>query len=308
MLLVLTHSMDTTTDLVLDRLPDLPVFRFNIDLWREHEWDIRHDGFELRDPAGRVCRDRDVRAVYLRKLVFSPPFIDVPAGGSEEAWARQQLEQVWLGLRDLAWETGRLALVTPSVTGSWGKIRQMRVASTYFPVPDWSAYRGPLCGMNAPVVVKTFVPHPTGGGGLPDVREVDPARLSPEYPWFVQRKVAGATHDVTVAWVGGRVFAYELDRSLFDGDDCRLPTALQSLPWKACELSESELLAVEGFMGRTGLRFGRLDFLRADGLLWFLEVNPNGQFAWLDLDAKDGLLDAVAGEIRAVWECNAEYS
>lgn len=32
-----------------------------------------------------------------------------------------------------------------------------------------------------------------------------------------------------------------------------------------------------------GLRFGALDFvLDRDGQLWFLEINPNGQWAWIE--------------------------
>ena len=46
------------------------------------------------------------------------------------------------------------------------------------------------------------------------------------------------------------------------------------------------------------LSFGRLDFLLDDeGRYWFCEVNPNGQFAWLDLSGEFGLLQAVTDEI-----------
>ncbi|MCA9643039.1 MAG: hypothetical protein KC492_20215, partial [Myxococcales bacterium] len=54
-------------------------------------------------------------------------------------------------------------------------------------------------------------------------------------------------------------------------------------------------------MEALGLRFGRLDFvLDKEGTLWFLEVNPNGQFAWLDTDGSDGMLTAVAKAVRRV--------
>ena len=34
--------------------------------------------------------------------------------------------------------------------------------------------------------------------------------------------------------------------------------------------------------------------------LWFLEVNPNGQYAWMDPDGSEGVLKAIAAEIRQV--------
>ncbi len=304
MLLVLTHSEDVTTDVVLDRLTDVEVFRFNIDLWCDYEWRIDADGFILRDPTGRTCEEEAVHAVYLRKLYFNPPLIDVPAGGSEENWLRGEIEDVWTGIRDLAMESGKLALVHPSPRGRWNKMRQMRVASRFFRIPPWSAFRADKPPLEAPVVTKTFGARHIGGGGLVTVREVDPRALSPDYPWFIQRKVEAATHDVTVAWVNGEVFAYELSRSLFDGVDCRIPSTTHNLPWHPCELSPEETEAVAGFMRETGYSFGRLDFLRDGGGLWFLEVNPNGQFAWLDPQGENGLLDAVADAIRKVHRRN----
>lgn len=301
MLLVLSHSEDTTTDVVLDYLDDLEVFRFNLDLWKQYEWNVNETTFRLSDPLGRVCEESQTHAVYLRKLFFNPPFIDVPAGGSEEYWLRGEVEMVWTGIRDLASESGKLALIHPSTRGRWNKMRQMRVAAKFFRVPEWCAYHAPTCPLESPVVVKAFGQNHIGNGGMMTVREVDPGRLSSSYPWFVQRKISEATHDVTVAWVDGQIFAYQLPRDRFQGDDCRLPTSLDGLIWEPCQLSADEERAVQRFMAETGFSFGRLDFLKdADGL-WFLEVNPNGQFAWLDPVGEHGLLKAVAAAIRRCW-------
>ena len=300
MLLILSHSEDITTDIVLDRLRDLDCFRFNIDLWRDYEWHVDGESFLLRDPTGRTCRDEATHAVYLRKLFFNPPLIDVPAGGSEEAWTRGEVEELWLGIRDLAMDSKRLALVHPSPFGRWSKVRQMRVASRFFRVPEWAAFHSKTCPLEAPLVVKSFGQTNIGEDGIFMVREADPAQLSPEFPWFVQQSVSRATHDVTVACVGGQLFAYELARDLFDGPDSRFSSALEVLPWTPCPLTPKETAAIREFMKTTGFTFGRIDFLRdADGL-WFLEVNPNGQFAWLDPSGENGLLDAVADGIRQV--------
>ena len=36
-------------------------------------------------------------------------------------------------------------------------------------------------------------------------------------------------------------------------------------------------------MKKFKLNYGRLDFIEQNGKYYFLEVNPNGQFGWLDL-------------------------
>ena len=304
MLLVLTHSRDFTTDDVLGQLPEIPIFRFNIDLWRDYQWEIGPDDFTIKDPHGRICHESEVRAVYLRKLLFEPHLIEIPVGGSEEHWVRSELEQVWLGLRDWAHETGKLALVAPSAAGRWSKIRQMKGAKRFFRLPDWRMVHAAASDLKPPVVVKTLAAANVGGGGIVTVREVEEEKLSQAFPWFLQRSVVDATHDVTVAWVDGETFAYEIDRRLFDGVDCRLVPSDANAKWTLCQLSEEESAAICAFMRHTGLKFGRLDFLRDAEGLWFLEVNPNGQFAWLDPWGENGLLKAVADAIRKVWLAN----
>ncbi len=150
MILILTHSRDVTTDLLLDRFQGVEVFRANIDLWRDYRWSLEPEGFWIEDPVGRICLDREVKAVYLRKLLFDPVYLDVPAEGSEEFWCREQVVHLWEGLRDLAQQDGRLALVKPSSLGRWSKIRQMRLAAQFFSVPQWQIRHGNLPETNPP--------------------------------------------------------------------------------------------------------------------------------------------------------------
>jgi hypothetical protein len=282
-------------------LVSLPIFRFNIDLWRDYRWSISQEGYLLQDPTGRSCCSAEVRAVYLRKLIFSPPLIDLPAAGSEDAWCREEVLQIWHGIHDLALEAGRLALVQPSPLGRWTKMRQMWVAQHFFRVPRWEMFHGVARHAFESTVVKTQGTQLPGGGGMVMVRTVDVQQLSPGFPWFVQQHVLSATYDVTVVYVNGKSFAFECSRDQFAGPDCRIPTGTGEAKWHRCRLTPAEDEAVQSFMRATGHSFGRLDFLRDNAGLWFLELNPNGQFAWLDLHGAEGLLKAVAAEIRAVY-------
>ena len=300
MVLILTCTMDLTTDLVIRELADLPVFRFNIDLWRDYHWRVNGHGYFLQDPIGRTCHSDEVRAVYLRKLIFNPPRIDQPAEGSEEAWCREEVLQLWHGIHDLAQQYQQLAVVKPSPFGRWTKVRQMHVAQKQFRVPTWEMFQGVHAPEIRPAVVKTQGTQAPGGGGTVMVREVDVAQLGSAFPWFVQQQVAAATHDVTVVYIAGQCFAFECSRDQFAGADCRIPTATGQARWSRIELSCTEESKVQNFMHETGHHFGRLDFLRDAEGLWFLELNPNGQYAWLDPDGREGVLKAIAAEIVQV--------
>lgn len=70
------------------------------------------------------------------------------------------------------------------------------------------------------------------------------------------------------------------------------------LPWKPCTLNAPEKNAIHKFMSKTGYGFGRFDFLRKNNKLIFLELNPNGQWAWLDPNGEFGLLPRIVDKIR----------
>ena len=300
MILILTNSFDDTTDLMLPYFEPVSVFRFNIDLWADYSWAIHASGFEIRDPLGRVCRESEVGAVWLRKLFFNPVYIDVPWGGSIESWRREELRQIWEGIQDLAYDACKLALVHPSPTGRWNKMRQMRVASRYFEVPPWFVVHGSQ-GLQLPdaVVAKSFAQVPIGNGASMLVNRVTPMQLDPAYHWFLQEEVK-ATHDVTVVYVNGRLFAFETPRDVMKSVDSRLPTTMGNAVWKRITLSPEDEAGIFAFMKETGLSYSRLDFLSDGKTLWFLEMNANGQFAWLDIDGSEGLLPAMADEVLKV--------
>jgi len=84
----------------------------------------------------------------------------------------------------------------------------------------------------------------------------------------------------------------------FDGEDSRKSIFTSQCAWPRCELSQKEERTIKGFMDETGYRFGRFDFIRKNGELWFLELNPNGQWAWLDEKNEHGLVSMVADAIK----------
>ena len=300
MVFVATCSQDRTSDLLLPRLAPAGVFRFDIDRFRDYVWDFSPAGFRVVAPDGAEISDRTLSAFYLRKPMFLDA-IDVPRGGCPENWCREEVRDVFEGLYRECAAQGLCALVRPARGGPWRKLRQMRLAARFFPVPEWHL----CCGAPSEAapgggwVFKTLTQTPIGPGVYPFVRDADPAALSPRYPWFLQRKVAGG-EETTVVFVRGRSFAFRLRPSAGAPVDSRIVSARSPDDWEPVGLAPNELAAVRGFMAESDHDFGRFDFLRRNGRLVFLEMNPNGQFAWLDPDGYRGLLDAVASEILAV--------
>lgn len=156
-------------------------------------------------------------------------------------------------------------------------------------------------------MVKRFVPIPIGPNDdqYIYVKSVDAAQLSPEYPWLTQEAGQG-TRDATVLYVNGLCFGFEMrmSREAYGVDDWRILSNVSSDHWRPWLLSNHVQDKIVAYMSQIGLRFGRLDFLTGEDDPIFLEVNPNGQFGWLDepptWPLHNAVLDAVLNSTSAI--------
>jgi len=302
-LLLITNSFDTTADLIVQRLGPEKVFRFNFDIWSDYSFEITPSRFRIVDPTGRAADSETVAKVLWRKPWSRGPFR--PASRTDED--RYYDQEAWYAIRDivnLLWLEEKLVLVEPYADQRAGKFVQMRVAAKHLKVPPYqfrlrlpSTFTG-----SQPVVAKSLTTEPVGAKEdreLLFTTKVDDGELSPECPWMVQSYVH-ADKDVTVAFVRGRIFAFELDRSSFrdkTADWREMPVDWEAGKWQAHALPEAVARGITGFMNEMGLHFGRLDFLLAPNGYYFLEVNANGEWAWLDTEGRHGLLPAIVQEI-----------
>ena len=301
MIFICTCSQDGTTNYLLPCLKNEQTFRFNIDKREDYCWDFARHGFVISNvKTAESITSKTLSSFYLRKPMFIED-VDIPKGGCLENWCREEMEAVFRDLYSECEARNLTALVRGSST-KYGKLRQMLVAEKYFNVANWHIFHGALPDelKHGKWVVKSLTGTPIGKGKMLFVKEVDPMKLDLSYPWFLQEKIVGED-EVTVVYVNGKIFAYRYPRSKINAcEDVRrgIFEDLSQYNWQLCELSSSEKSSIHGFMAETGYRFGRFDFIRKkNGELWFLELNPNGQWAWLDEHNKDGLISTIANAI-----------
>lgn len=305
MLLILTNSEDGTTDEIVRRVGASRAFRFNIDQWKDYEVGFDTHGFRLADPTGRECRSENVRAAYVRKPSFDDP-LTIPEGGCCEGWLRSQIYYLVQEIYNHCRDAGVVRLVEKGAQTRFGKLSQMRLAQRYFKVPHWEFVKtSGTVRFPEPCITKPFVADFVENYKVLFTRAVVPADLDPAFPWLLQQKI-DAEADVTVVFVAGRCFAFALDRSTFEGVDWRKHIHKVKLDWRRIALAPGVEEGIRLFMSEAGLQFGRLDFLQAGEELYFLEVNTNGQWAWLDLDGTEGIFDSVIAELTKNWGENGK--
>lgn len=286
MLLLLSNSLDGTADVIVGLCSERaqPVFRFNIDLWAQYRFAWTRDGFVFHDPAGRTLRSDSISACLWRR----PSLRDTPdwEGGSPDDRIATEGELHTL-MRELAdWARARelLRLIEPAGPRRVGRLTQMRVASDFFSVPDWGAG----WGIRWPAgrrMVKRLTTEALGQqrDRYIFVQSVDSEHLSPKWPWLLQ-DIATGNRDATVLFVHGCCFGFEMEetRAQLGVEDWRVRNGAHRDGWRRWELPQDLPERISSYMDRLGLRFGRLDFIVGNDEVFFLEVNPNGQFGWLD--------------------------
>lgn len=122
--------------------------------------------------------------------------------------------------------------------------------------------------------------------------DLDGTRWSP----VIYQRLVEKSCDVRATYVAGTFFVAEIDSQTDPAAtiDWRR-TNDPSLPHRLSQLPSGVENKARRLMQRLGLEFGALDFVRTpDGEYVFLEVNPNGQWLWLDDRLELGITAAIA--------------
>jgi hypothetical protein len=285
----------------VSRLGSDAVFRFNVDLWRDYSIDIDACGFTLANPAGRTVTEETLAKVYWRKPQVSADLYPEKSFSKEEQYFQGE---IWYALRELVnlqWALGKVVLVEPGAESRVGKLVQLRASEGLFETPAWRFARGVQFPATAGAVsvAKSFTLGRVGAAKALYATKVDASKLDAAAPWFVTEYVP-AILDVTVVFVRGALFAFEFPRALFldKAIDWRLVALEEDVNWRPHEMQGEFGDKIRQLMGRLTLDYGRLDFLLTDsGKYVFLEVNPNGEWGWLDKAGAHGVLNRILDEV-----------
>jgi len=296
--LILAASMDATADIIVDGLGD-KVIRLNNDRRDDHEIQISSDGFLIRDRFGREVTHQNLRTLILRKFDRRPL-----NATDEEVYAFREHTRAIESLLDwVTWKNPEKVPINPFSMHKVTKFVMCDVAEKYFQVPKWAFSNTPLRSGLKNVVLKNLCGMPFKSAEKPGdtssfvyVQEVKLEELCEGWPWYLQEKVE-ANLDLTVAYIEGKTFGLQLERRKFTGIDWRKHIGTQTdEEWKTVQIPDWLHTKIHAYMRELQLDYGRLDFLASDSSfadIYFLEVNPHGQWGWMDLNRNLGIYDAM---------------
>ncbi|MFD9816186.1 ATP-grasp ribosomal peptide maturase [Streptomyces sp. NPDC059080] len=291
--LVATEAEDLTADMVITELNrrGVPVVRFNpADIGEGLTVSARFGtgpapvAGQVRTPS-RTVDLAQVRAVYWRRPVWP----DFRLLGRDDA--RFAAAQVRHGLGGTLYAMeGPLWVNHPLRTAAADhKPAQLALAQRLgLTVPPTLVTNDPddareFITAHGQVIYKTLRWTPYARDGVPvtgwaepvTAQEIDDSvRVAPH---LFQARV-DKTGDVRVLIVGRRLFAVRIDSGLLDWR-----RDYSALSYRVVDLPDRVTKALLAYLDRLGLASGSFD-LAVDraGNYWWLELNPNGQWAWLE--------------------------
>lgn len=314
MILLITNKRDLTTDFIVVELrrrgrafhrlntEDMPQASVRFDPRAGGRWAIETSDLDLRL--------EDVGAAYYRR-----PGAPEPAGARDEATAKYLADE-WSAVTKALWNAleGRWLSSPFAILRAEDKPRQLAMASALgFDVPE-TLISNDFAAASAFVAKAGAIGKPLrhslierGDAGevlftarLDPLKSMDRTAVSLA-PVIYQREVRKA-YDVRATVIGDRVFAAAIYSQDHDETevDWRSGTRLD-LRHEAIELPADIIDKCRALTQRLDLRYGAIDLIAdQDGRYWFLEINPNGQWAWIERRTGLALASAIVDELEAI--------
>lgn len=293
-ILVITSTNDLTIDYITRKHPDVPFFRFNLDQFSKYDVSINDSGFQARTSDGKEISTATCKSVYYRK-----PFFEDLSDVIDPQYHNFVHRETYALIEGIAETFNGPCLSRPSVLRrADNKILQLFLAKKCgFNIPKSlitnSAQSLHNFGMDGAIVKPVASGTVTYAGKKEFVQTniVNPEtdlKALPYSPCYFQEYI-DKDYEVRVTVVDQDITAVRIDSE--DNIDWRKPGnnpvySLYQLPENIEKLCLKILASLE-------LKFGCIDLLVKDDEFYFLEVNANGQWGWLEIELDLKISDAI---------------
>lgn len=250
-------------------------------------------GFEaVLELPERSVRLADVRAAWLRRL-WAPTLPEAMDPADRLACA----EACQTALHDVLAHLTRCRWVNPLEASMRAESKVLQLSAAHalgLDVPDTTLTNSPawverLRARHARVVTKLLVPlsYAMQAERFFYTSEVGASLEGLRFAPQLFQPLLEKARELRVIVVGRELFTGAIDASKTRRGalDWRRLDSRDRVPWTRATLPAAVATRVQRLMKRLGLVAGALDFIVApDGRHWFLEVNPAGEWGWLERD------------------------
>lgn len=281
----------------------------------------RPSTWSLRLPCGTVITRETIRAVWYRKPCL--PRLDqrLPPDQSEHALAesRAAVTAVYASLEDIPW----ISSIT-SIKRADDKLLQLRVAQSLgLQVPDTLVTNAPdqawqfVCRHEGNVAYKALSSPFLNSQGIeagerPRVVFTTLLRAHSEddlqsvrYAPCLLQNYIHKDYELRVTVVDGEVFPTKIRSQEVAGAEHDWRRELWAVGYERYALPEDLAHRCRQLVAALGLRYGAIDLIRSKtGEYVFLEINPNGQYGWIEEAVALPISEAIARALSSPPPCS----
>lgn len=326
MLLVVTNKSDLACDYLIIRLKERGIrfLRLNTeDFGRAFWFDISFGSgpkFHIMLENGQSVSDEEITGVYFRQP--RAPAAPHSTADADRLFVQRELKETLRGLWRLI-DTRKWLNHPRNLWLASNKLEQLAVAEKLgFRIPETCITMSEARlhefyrehgGRIICKAVKNGFSHEDNTVTLAMTRRVETAFIEnfanyAAVPMIYQREIVKA-YDVRVTLISGKLFAVAIhsqERQETEVDWRLWDVGTFDLRHEQIELPKEIAGHCHAIANYFELNFAAIDLVRGiDGLFYFLEVNPNGQWAWIEQKTGYPIRDAIINHLTAPSTANA---
>lgn len=292
--LIITSSYDKTSDYIIHKHPELNWFRFNLDEFSKYLVTYDKNGFSINFDADSIL-EKGCTSIYYRKP--SPENLN---GVFEPRYQSYAHKEAYSWIEGIIESFEGICLTKPSIMRpASNKILQAKLAEQVeFRIPTYLMTNA-VCSTKNMFSKKTII-KPLAVGIIQDDENkeyvqtniVDPTismealKYSPSYFQSYQPK----DYEVRATFVGTEVFTVKIESK----NDIDWRKRGNDISYSICQMPNSIREKCVKFMKLCNMEFGCFDFIVKNNKWFFLEMNVNGQWAWLEFETKLDISGSIA--------------
>jgi len=290
---MITSSHDRTCDYLISKFKNVIFFRFNMDMFSSYQVAISASSFSIKNQY-REVNSENCKSIYLRK-----PIPEELKGVYEEKYHLFSYKESYALIEGLVeYFPGRCLSKPSTMRRAGNKILQALIANEIgFKIPELAITNDPETV--ARITQEKSIVKPISIGTVFDRNQKE----------FVQTNLFDASNDlsllkftpayfqhyfkkdyeVRVTFVGRKSFPARIDSR--DTIDWRRPG--NEIQYSTCSIPNNIYRNCISLLEKTNIDFGCFDFIVSNGEWYFLEMNANGQWAWLEFETGMNISGAI---------------
>lgn len=298
-ILIITCSFDKTSNYMQNKYSDINFFRLNIDCFSEYKVCFAKKGFFIENSRGEVITTETCKAIYYRKPV--PESLNDNIETKYHTFIQKEVFALIEGIVD---SFEGITLSKPSKMRLAGnKIFQIPLAiSVGFTVPD-------MCiGNNIEhiAIKEKRIVKPIAVGVIQNDytkeyvqtnlfdSEIDLSTLK-FCPSYFQEYI-DKDYEVRITYIDKAGFAVRIDSA--NNVDWRKKG--NNVQYSIIEIPESIDKKCLDFLDKSDMEFGCFDFIIKEDKWYFLELNTNGQWLWLEVETGHNISGEIVRYLNAI--------